>query len=135
MTRVLDMLGEIRGLPKTLVMDNELRGFVNEFLGTTAFARIGFMNAAFGKRFLGCLDNKSSYHDKHKVPSRAFSERRERMFVEALVSKLAVEALDEGILRRLSRRNVVQPNAPIRSPAQHHQTREFRAVVHHERLG
>ena len=28
-TRVLDMLGEIRGLPKTLVMDNELNAVVN----------------------------------------------------------------------------------------------------------
>jgi hypothetical protein len=105
-TRVLDMLGEIRGLPKTLVMDNELRGFVNEFLGTTAFARIGFMNAAFGNRFLGCLDNKSSYHDKHKVPSRAFSE-------------LKTEFLSKREIRALSTGSTNRPNGPQRrdSPA------------------
>ncbi len=36
-----------------------------------------------------------------------FGKRFERMFVEAFVSKLAVEAFDEGILRWLPRRNVV----------------------------
>jgi len=95
-----------RGLPEVLKTDNELRGFVNEFLGTTAFARIGFMNAAFGNRFLGCLDNKSSYHDKHKVPSRAFSE-------------LKTEFLSKREIRALSTGSTNRPNGPQRrdSPA------------------
>ena len=41
------------------------------------------------------------------------------MFIEAFVAELAVEALDESVLRWLARRNVMKPYSMIGSPAQH----------------
>lgn len=64
-----------------------------------------------------------------------FGKRCEVILVEAFVTKLAVETLDEGILRGFAGSDVVQPNAAIDGPAQHGQACEFGAVVQNDRFG
>jgi|SRR5579875_408306 len=64
----------------------------------------------------------------------SFGERREVVLVEAFVAELAVETLDEGILSRFSRDDMMQPNAAIDCPSQHGEARELRAVVQNDRL-
>jgi hypothetical protein len=46
-----------------------------------------------------------------------FIERDELVLVQALVAKAAVEAFDKGILRRLSRCDMMQPDTMFRCPS------------------
>lgn len=48
-----------------------------------------------------------------------FAQRGELMFVEALVTEAAAEALDVGVLGRLVGLDVMQTHAPIACPAEH----------------
>ena len=57
------------------------------------------------------------------------AERIERVLVQALVSKLPVEAFDVGILGGLPSCDVAQAHMPIASPDQRRQTRELRAMT------
>lgn len=59
----------------------------------------------------------------------------EPMLVQAEVSELAVEALYEGILRRLARLNEMQFYTDLLSPKEHGLGCEFRAIVADNRLG
>ena len=56
-------------------------------------------------------------------------EPSEEVLVEALVAEAAVQALDEAVLRRLSRRNVVPFDAPIFLPLQDRARGQLGAVV------
>jgi hypothetical protein len=56
--------------------------------------------------------------------------RIERVLVQGLASKLAVEAFDVGILGGFSGCDVARPDMPIASPDQHRQARKVRAAVH-----
>lgn len=62
----------------------------------------------------------------------SFGDRGEHVVVEAFVPKLPVEALDEGVLRRLSRRNVMQLYAMLSRPRKHCETCQLGAVIHHD---
>src|SRR5665213_3417984 len=64
----------------------------------------------------------------------SFGERLEDMLVEALVAEAAVEAFDEGVLRRLPWLDVVQAYSMRSSPRKHRKARHLRAVVHDDRL-
>src|SRR6185437_12955573 len=57
------------------------------------------------------------------------SERCEERFVQQLVTESAIEALDEGVLRRLAWRDVVPIDFSFLRPGQDGATREFRAVI------
>ena len=54
---------------------------------------------------------------------------REQGFVEALVAELAVEALDEAILHRFARRDVVPFDVTLLLPGQDGVRRELGAIV------
>lgn len=60
-------------------------------------------------------------------------EVAEQVFVEAFVAKLAVEALDEGILARFSRRNKAVADLVVVAPALERDTGKFWSVVGQER--
>lgn len=64
-----------------------------------------------------------------------FSQRQENVLVEALVAETAVEAFDEGVLRWLPRRDVVQAYSMRRGSCKHRQTRHFGPIIHNDRLG
>jgi hypothetical protein len=57
-----------------------------------------------------------------------FGEPEEKMFIEALVAKFAVEALDESVLHRLAGLDVA-PGDPLGGPAQHRIAGQFGAVI------
>jgi len=57
------------------------------------------------------------------------------MGVEALVAKAPVEALGEGVLRRLAGLNVLDVDAVPRGPLHEPKARELAAVVAHDALG
>ena len=57
------------------------------------------------------------------------------MLVEALVAKLAVEALRKAVLLRLAGRDVVPCDAVVLRSLEHGVAGEFGAVVVHDRLG
>lgn len=59
-------------------------------------------------------------------------ERGKDIVVEAFVAKFAIEALDECVLGRLSRRDVMQFYASRRCPRKHHEACQLGAVVHHQ---
>lgn len=62
------------------------------------------------------------------------TETVEEMLVQALVAQPAVEALDEGVLCRLSRRDVVPLNAGLAHPFQDRMTGQLRAIVGDDHL-
>lgn len=66
----------------------------------------------------------------------SLGQRREQRLVQQLIPQPAVEALDEGILRRLARRDVMPVDPGGISPSQDGVAGEFGAVVadHHLRL-
>src|SRR5947199_2010382 len=57
------------------------------------------------------------------------SERCEECLVEQLVAELAVEALDEGVLRRLAWGDVVPIDAGLLAPAQDRSAGQLGAIV------
>ena len=59
----------------------------------------------------------------------------EPVLVQAKISELAIEALYEGILRRLARLNEMQFYADLLGPKEHGLGGEFRTVVADNRLG
>ena len=60
-------------------------------------------------------------------------QRAEQALVQALVAQLAVEALDEPILRRFAWRDVVPVDARLHRPLQHGSTGHLAAVVTDDR--
>ena len=52
-----------------------------------------------------------------------FGERCKHVFVKALVAKLPVEAFDDGVLCRLTRRDIVKFNAMLSRLRKHRQAR------------
>ena len=52
-----------------------------------------------------------------------------QVFVEALITELAVEAFDIGVLRRLARSNKAMPDIVIVAPALERNAGKLRAVV------
>ena len=55
------------------------------------------------------------------------------MLIEAAVSELAVEALDERILRRLARLDKGQRHRPLTRPEEHGLAGQFRPVIANNR--
>ena len=53
----------------------------------------------------------------------------EPMLIQALVPHLAVQALGEAVFARFARRDVMPLNPVLRSPLQHRQAGQLRAVV------
>ena len=60
------------------------------------------------------------------------TETVEEMLIQALVAQPAIEALDEGILCRLSRRDVVPLNAGFTDPFQDRMAGQLCAIAHWE---
>ncbi len=58
--------------------------------------------------------------------------RGEQRLVEALVPEAPVEALDEAVLHRLARRDVVPFDLPLLGPSEDRAGGELRAVVAHQ---
>lgn len=57
------------------------------------------------------------------------SQGREQGLVQAFVPQAVVEALHEGVLGRLARRDLVPADLPLLGPSQHGMAGEFRATV------
>ena len=62
------------------------------------------------------------------------AEAAEPVLVEALVAQAAVEALDEGVLHRLARRDEAQAYAALVGPLVQRPARHLRPVVHDDLL-
>ena len=62
------------------------------------------------------------------------TETVEEMLIEALVAQPAVEAFDEGVLCRLSRRDVVPLDAGLTDPSQDRMTGQLRPIVGDDHL-
>ena len=64
------------------------------------------------------------------------SEITEDVFVQAFISEPSVEAIDKGILHRLSRCDLVPADASVLTPSQHSMRSHFRSIVgdNHVRL-
>jgi len=63
-----------------------------------------------------------------------FGQTVEQMFVEAFVAQAAIEALDEGVLDRLARLDVM-PGHAAGNPAQDGHTSQFATIVADYNLG
>jgi len=63
---------------------------------------------------LGIVVDPPSFDD-----SAGFSETGEQMFVKEFVAQSAIEGLDEAVLRRLARRDVVPFDAMFLLPAEY----------------
>jgi hypothetical protein len=61
-------------------------------------------------------------------------QRGEQRLVEAFVAQATIEALDEAVLHRLARRNVVPIDPPLLRPAQDGRRSQFGAIVADESL-
>ena len=59
----------------------------------------------------------------------------EPVLVQAFIPKLAIEALDVGVLRGFTWVDEVQLNPSLLSPAEHRLAGELRSVIHHYNLG
>ena len=64
----------------------------------------------------------------------SFGEAEEKMFIEALVAKFAVEAFDEGVLHRLAGLDIV-PGDSFGGPAQHRIAGQFGPVIADDGVG
>ena len=60
-----------------------------------------------------------------------FGAPEEKMFIETLVAKFAVEAFNEGVLHQLAGLDVV-PGHPLGGPVQHRVAGQFGTVVRQE---
>ena len=63
----------------------------------------------------------------------SFGDRREHVVVKAFIPELPVEALDESVLRRLARCDVVQLYSMLCRPRKHRKTCKFGSVVRSNR--
>jgi len=82
------------------------------------------------QRFVGPSDIVIDAPSFDRISS--FGEGQEYVFVDAFVSKSTVEAFDEGVLRRLSWRNIVQLDLSFCGPCKHRKTGHLGAIIHHD---